>query len=157
MRDTDEKREGEEIREAWRRGRPASMERSRSGPTSVLSIRVPDSLMMVLTEQAQRQGIPPSRLARELIERGVQEESQTTPIGLIGILRRAVEEAESARMGWEFRSSPLADLSCWIETYAGEAETIHPQGIHEFVSGSATRLLRELGETSQASSEAHSR
>lgn len=145
--------DGEAIREAWRRGRPANMERSRQGPTSVLSIRIPDGLMMMLTENAQRRGITPSSFARELIERGLEEETPVTPTNLIGILRRAVEEAESARMRWAFEPTPTVVGSCWIETYAGEAETLHPQGIHKFIRGSSSLLLRELGETSPASDE----
>ena len=83
-----------EIARAWRRGKPADIERKRPS-SSVLSIRVPEVLMRRLDQRARSLGKSPGTLARELIEDGLMDNGGRTPDDLARLFSRWVEEARS--------------------------------------------------------------
>jgi hypothetical protein len=126
-------REGEMVRQAWERGRPASMERKRRSPSSVLSIRVPDHLMDALSSRALEEGKPTGMLARELLEGTLQENTPVTPRGLVSMVRKAVEEMEASRVEWELEMSPGLSRSLWVDTYAATAETTRSPMLHSII------------------------
>ncbi|MFA5786150.1 MAG: hypothetical protein WDA71_04060 [Actinomycetota bacterium] len=83
---------GAALPDAWRKGKPADIKRTRPA-TSVLSVRVPRDLLKELANRARREGKAPSILARELLERGLSPDSPTTPAELARAFSRWVEES----------------------------------------------------------------
>ena len=87
----------EDLRSAWDRGKPMDVDRSRRNSTSVLSVRVPDSVMEELTARARAQDKAACTLAREILESALVEDAPVTPTTLASMFRRWVGEALVSR------------------------------------------------------------
>ena len=83
----------EDLRQAWERGKPLEADRARRAATTVLSLRLPDSVMEELTTKARNQGKAAGTFARELIESALAEDMPVTPTTLASMFRRWVGEA----------------------------------------------------------------
>ncbi len=107
----------EDLRKAWERGKPMQVDRVKRASTSVLSIRVPDSIFEALTERARSEGKAAGTLARELLESAVAAQSQITPPTLANMFTRWVGEAlypaATPRLEITY-ASPVISSGFWV-------------------------------------------
>jgi hypothetical protein len=118
-------REEEGLREAWRKGRPAGMERVRAPNSSVLSIRVSDDLLQQLTDAARREDKPVGTYARELIERVVVSHAERTPRNLARIFSQWADELDWVEpdIGLAITYASEALLrNCWVVASGSSSE-----------------------------------
>jgi hypothetical protein len=109
------------------------MRRTKRSPTSVLSLRVSDDVMRTLADRAKLEGRSVGTLARDLLERCLQEQAPVTPSGFVSMLRKTVEEMEAARIDWRINVGPGIMRSCWIDSYIAASETTRSPMIHDLL------------------------
>ena len=107
----------EDLRRAWDRGEPMEVDRSRRSPTSVLSLRLPDSMLQQLTTKARAQGKAAGTLAREIIESALAEDLPVTPATLASLFKRwgsdALVQRPTATFDLVFASKTISN-GFWV-------------------------------------------
>jgi hypothetical protein len=128
--------EGPALKEAWQRGQPVELDRS--GPetsSSVLSVRMPRSLLKELSTAARRIGKGPATLARELIEQGLALDHPASNEVLGRVLGRVIQQipGESVHLRWlPSHSGTSASSGSWL-SYSSEMHVL----TGEIISGIA--------------------
>ncbi len=75
----------------WREAEPVEVERPTRAMTSILSVRLPREVFRELTLTARRLGEGPATLARELIERGLAVQAESSSVILARVLLQLFE------------------------------------------------------------------
>jgi predicted transcriptional regulator len=145
--------EGEALRDAWRRGRRAHMERTRAPNSSVLSVRVPDALLRQLTVIASEQDKPVGTLARELIEDAVLAKAARTPQSLARQFARWANEIDWTEpeidLAITYTSRVLINNS-WLRTTGSTSDA--PWGVPASALAYGGRFRPSLSESHQTKS-----
>ncbi len=115
----------EDLRKAWERGKPMDVDRVRKASSSVLSIRLPDSVFETLTERARSEGKAAGTLAREVLESALAVQGPITPPSLASMFTRWVGEAmDTTVQTLEFTyASPSLSNGLWASCERVLSET----------------------------------
>lgn len=115
----------DDLRKAWERGKPMDIDRVRKASSSVLSIRLPDSVFEALTERARYERKAAGTLARELLESAVAAQAPITPPSLASMFTKWVGEAmDTTRQTLEFTyTSPSLSNGLWASCERVLSET----------------------------------
>ena len=129
--------EGPALKEAWQRGQPVELDRSGAETSSsVLSVRMPRSLLKELSAAARRIGKGPATLARELIEQGLALDHPASNEVLGRVLGRVIQQvpSESVHLRWlPSHSGPSTSFGSWL-SYPSEMHVL----TGEIISGIAS-------------------
>src|SRR6266704_778792 len=129
-RSADEERS---VIEAWERGEPAELERSKSPTTSVLSMRLSNETLETLTDRARAEGVSPGGLARRMIIEALEREGARTPAGLTEMFSHWVKEyfSPGVMLEWDIKDRPQGWLrGSWVIAGSSLSGPLH----HEVMS-----------------------
>jgi len=119
--------EGPALKEAWQQGQPVEMDRSGADTSSsVLSVRMPRTLLKELSTEARRIGKAPATLARELIEQGLALDHPTSSAVLSRVLGRLIQQLPEEATGgtWiPIYSGPALSIASWL-SYSREMHVL---------------------------------
>jgi hypothetical protein len=126
--------EGPALKEAWQKGQPVELDRSGAETSSsVLSVRMPRSLLKELSTAARRIGKGPATLARELIEQGLALEHPASNEVLGRVLGRVIQQLPSESVHLRLlplHTGPSVSFGSWL-SYSSEMHVL----TGEIVSG----------------------
>jgi predicted DNA-binding protein len=126
--------EGPALKEAWQKGQPVELDRSGAETSSsVLSVRMPRSLLKELSTAARRIGKGPATLARELIEQGLALDHPASNEVLGRVLGRVIQQLPSESVHLRLlplHTGPSASFGSWL-SYSSEMHVL----TGEIVSG----------------------
>ncbi len=113
--------------EAGARGERVEVYRSKTPPTSVVSIRVPNETLAALTDRARSEGISPGRLARSLLIEALESGRTRTATGLTELFSRWVADYLSAgQLDLRITESPQGFLTTsWFSATSSLPGTGH--------------------------------
>jgi hypothetical protein len=128
--------EGPALKEAWQRGQPVELDRSGAETSSsVLSVRMPRSLLKELSTAARQIGKGPATLARELIEQGLALGHPTSNEVLGRVLGRVIQQLPSESVHLRLlplHSGPSLSFGSWL-SYSSDMHVL----AGEIISGIA--------------------
>jgi hypothetical protein len=114
------KTDSHDLEAAWEKGKPVRLSRTRREPTSVLSIRVPQRVLVELTEIGRQQNKSVSAVGRELLESAVDAQGEAIPERLAEAFGRWVVEGTrltECSVDWESVPKPGSSIA-WVSRSA---------------------------------------